>query len=1161
MTVLTVVLMYFSVSGLVFTFLWSPATPNSLRNLISDYISSVQIAISTEFPAIDLILLTKQVNFSDNYLNIETQDANVVFDLTCDASYSRFLGFLAVQNDFLHIVANRSPEIREIPGENTLFLEPDDRDQAVIFAYLVKYFNWKNIGVFLTSTSQNRLCAVHFESLLLLSNLRLHFKSILTSTNLNDQVSLIPTTDATVFILFTDEITAARVAHYADERSLGGSGYVWMFSEQAMGRTERLMELSNVGGNKALMGVVRTGVVGVRDEELEGSEVYVSLALSVAQAYTSHLFTGSVLRTYLQSHSSLHFSPSGYRQPSYILQNMVDFHLYSIAKWNSTTLTMQWTARPITWPGGSTLVPNDTVTVLSLGVLLPLTTSTGGRTKVGKEIKSAVELAVRYVNSNGFFGGNVYLKGKFIDTAESEELCAANINAVAGENILGFVGPLDSSLVLPYIQAISTLLPTPKPLVSYGASSINLTNPTLVPYFLRTIQQDSDAGLAIAQFIRKNEWNRVGVLYTSDDYGQGLYTGFTSNSDNLGIRIENRMEKRRVSYDGKKWSKETNRTIEEGLEELVRSQIRVVVYLGPGEVGMEVVLRASGKELTGEKYVWVGGEWMSDEGLLKTEEVYGKEAYEQIRSGLEGGFGIAQRTEEVPADIQGLGIYSLLAYDSVLLYSQAISSMLLKSQDYRHSKSLLDTLKTTDFLGVTGPIHFSGNDRTAYGYVILNYLPSHTLSQVFTYDPRSSDLFTPTGNPVYWRGQTPPSDSFSTYNCPFPEHMVRVYWLGIGIVIIIGVCLFFITFLLSFLSYRKWKMIKIQPIPMHTRKTWKDFMLQIGIIIEFFQLMSLAPYFPVLKTVLEVISSLAMLDPMKLLNLPTEIYWVQLTIICIFCYLWFLLVFLIISEKYFHCIQSIKRSVELISDIYLPLAGNLLFFPFLAQLVDALVCDHMVLGRAFVWRDCYMTCWSGAHSPYVTLSLTAIVLYEPLAAYSQPLWQQTDSDLNLLLKPEFLLFQTCIQVLLIAVGNSLNSTNEIAHGCIYTLLMAAYTAFTWKSKPFNEHRCNLWELVSLGCVTGYSFFATVSHAYDPSNLAWFISLAILWGCIGLTAIGIQCAYLPSRFRPPKGVATRKSVSEVFRMRHLRHLAATEVNEENEAPSTPNVTPCSGVLSD
>ena len=109
-------------------------------------------------------------------------------------------------------------------------------------------------------------------------------------------------------------------------------------------------------------------------------------------------------------------------------------------------------------------------------------------------------------------------------------------------------------------------------------------------------------------------------------------------------------------------------------------------------------------------------------------------------------------------------------------------------------------------------------------------------------------------------------------------------------------------------------------------------------------------------------------------------------------------------------------------------------------------------------------------------------------------------------KPFFLLVKTCFQILLIAVGKSLQGIEPISHGVVFSVLILAFAIFTLKTRPFNYTRCNLWEFLSLMAVFYFSLLATICLGAEQTHYAWFISLAVGWGAIGLAGFLIQKKY-------------------------------------------------------
>jgi hypothetical protein len=148
------------------------------------------------------------------------------------------------------------------------------------------------------------------------------------------------------------------------------------------------------------------------------------------------------------------------------------------------------------------------------------------------------------------------------------------------------------------------------------------------------------------------------------------------------------------------------------------------------------------------------------------------------------------------------------------------------------------------------------------------------------------------------------------------------------------------------------------------------------------------------------------------------------------------------------------------------------------------------------------------------MSILAILFYEPVAVFSRPLWQQAKTGLNIKIKPVFLLFKTCIQILLIAVGKSLQGISPLSHGIVFSIIFISFTVITYKIRPFNYKRCNLWEIISLMAVSYLSVLATLSYIGNQTHVAWFICLMVGWSIMGLTGLYIQKKHMPNLLISP-----------------------------------------------
>jgi len=205
-----------------------------------------------------------------------------------------------------------------------------------------------------------------------------------------------------------------------------------------------------------------------------------------------------------------------------------------------------------------------------------------------------------------------------------------------------------------------------------------------------------------------------------------------------------------------------------------------------------------------------------------------------------------------------------------------------------------------------------------------------------------------------------------------------------------------------------------------------------------------------------------------------------------------------------------------------------------------------------------MNCWTDRHYPYIIMASVALAVYEPVAVFSRPLWQQAKTGLNLMAKPLFLLFKTCVQVLLVAVGKSLIGLSFISHGIVFTILMFIFAYITLRLRPFNYHRCNLWEVSSLVAVAYLSLLATISFEIEQEHIGWFVALMIGWGIIGGITFLIQRKYYPNLLVPPGGAKSKRKVYDALAFRRVKAAPSMDMDNsgldlKSGSPHVPDVS--------
>ena len=1090
----------------------------------------------------------------------------VILDCTNFDIYSQYLSLQAVKQNFLHVVIGRPINTLdgEVPSANTLFTELSYISEAEALFDIIKTYAWQNLAVVYDETYNSIQLANYFKSLLvapmsLLDEVILDQDDSSTFSTIYRRLeSITRPSGARVVVVITDPILASILLQAADESVMGGAGYAWIFSTSAMTYIGSTSKNSNADVSAASFGVLKTGSIGIMAADqmgIAGDSLWnlEAVLYAICNAYAVlGKSTGAQLYSYIVGnplsgalHPTIRFDATGVKTAPISLFNMQDFALTQVADWSASSRSFSFAGyQPIVWPGLGTTVPNDKVPIIKIGLLYPNTNKDGSLNADGQQAKIGFDAAISEINSDSSILGNYQLQPVYHDTMMSTSLAAATMQSLANLNIVGFVGPAAADLCQAYADASSSSANS-KPIISYEASDSSLTDALQYPSFLRTIQPDGLQAVAVAMLINVKSWKIIGVLYTTDSLGQGIYASFQSNVETLDITLQNSESLRgiRVSFNsGGSVGQETKDDIDAALAEIVRNQIKIIVFLGNPLISLELAKSAYSKALYGPDYAWIGSIWITPSVLSELNTTYSADSA-NILQVLNGALGLAYLPASGASGTSFAAAYAslspspyttsaLLAYDTVYLLAYTLQSMIGQGEDINNGKDIINSLRAADFTGASGKVKFSEgtNDRSAYGYSIINVQNSELVT-VMEYDPLNPNMFNYTGS-IVWAGnaQEIPSDTWSTaYDCPFAANMSSLSTGGVAIVIVIGGVLFLLTLVLSLFSYRKWKQIDIVQITTPTVRSWKDTLVQIQILIEFFQFLAIAPVFQSLEIVVQAASNIFMLDIMKVAQSSKGDYWIMLGVVCALCYFWFFLVVLIMAnaESWLKRVPLCQRLLTLMNTLYLPFYGNTMFLPALALLLDAFVCDHQAQGKSYVWRDCYMQCWGSEHRPYIIMSVIAILLYEPVAVFSRPLWQQAKTGLNIKIKPFFLLFKTCMQILLIAVGKSLQSITPLGHGVVFSILISAFTLVTYRLKPFNYNRCNLWEFSSLLAVSYMSILATLSNIGEATNIGWFVALMAGWILIGVGSVLFQRKYMPNMLVPSSENQQKKKLYDVL----------------------------------
>ena len=1109
----------------------SSQTPADENILIECNIEAIiyQVSYKFEFSEPVRILFTF-IDLDSNYEDwdeIKSFTSGVFLDFTHNPSVSEKISYYAMQNNNLHLILGINSDLNsfQLFGTNTLSSDLSLKVEAQALYSIVQYFNWTHLALIHDELESHAKIGDYVKEMIEKPK---KLVTELAFTNIDDYVTIgerlassIKKTNSRVIFLVTTPQLAIKIIRAAEDAGMAGSGYVWILSSSAI---QNFGETLKNTYSTFSTNIMKSGVLGIspqaqdqlqNDPTLIWASVLAGVFKSIQKTSSQK---GSDLIQYLRKgldmqglYLNLHFDELGMRTEAYNLVNIQEFYPKTVGNWSQNKLAIDGKAKFI-WPGYSETVPSDEYVSLFLVLLHP-----GPDNYEDEGIVNGFNLAIETINPDSAYLPGFILNPIQIIPYSTSQFIPGSLNFLENVNVVGFIGPWGNELAKSYAHYISSL-DYPKPLVSYQASSYLLNSSFEYPYFLRTVQPDGSSAPALIAFLELMKWNKIAVVYTDDDTGVGVYNSFIENIKSYDISIKNNEDKRKVTikYKKEKLSSTTLDSIEEALSEIVRKQLKIVLFFGNEEITAQLIKDIHRKELYGKDYFWIGSGWltahlmqeMKNSSDIDTLQGFMSLAPRPPQGAVGEAFAAAYKarfSEPPPA-------YSALAYDSVFLYADCLTRVIEAGEDFNHLNALMSFLRTSDFDAASGTLKFSEgfNDRYMTGFSLLN-VQGEDLVTIMQYDPLTSYV-AEAKTSIKWPGGTSaPSDSWSeAYDCPFPKSMSVSSETGIITIIMIGIGLVIVSFTISLFHYNRTRKLFFEKLKVKDLKTWKDTMVEVMIAVEFLQFLAIAPTFKSLDLLITILSNIFMLDVIKITNSSSQYYWFMLSAVCSLCFVWFGFMIVMICKKtsLFNRFSLCKRFFGSLISVFLPFFGNTLFLPTLAFLLDAFVCDHQVLGNAYVWRDCYQTCWTKTHVKYIVLSSFAIVLYQPLAIICRPLWQEVPKDVHLKTTTTFLLMKTCFQILLITVGKALQGNFPLAHGILFTLLSCFFTVTTYKYRAFNYDRCDLWELVSLASLSFYSILATLSFIGDKKNFGWVIGLLFGWLVIVAVGYGIQYKYYP-----------------------------------------------------
>ncbi|CAF3304363.1 unnamed protein product [Rotaria sp. Silwood2] len=317
--------------------------------------------------------------------------------------------------------------------------------------------------------------------------------------------------------------------------------------------------------------------------------------------------------------------------------------------------------------------------------------------------------------------------------------------AVATANIIGIVGPAfsrESSIIAAFAHSDNI------PAISYAATNPGLSDRNAYPSFYRTVASDAAVTLAVVKLFTRYNWTSCVIIYQNDEFGLGgmevISNAFSEN--NLIIS-------KLVVFDI------ATQHIRDDLKDILSKTATRIIIVWADEYHTSLILQiALNFDVLGPCFTWILSSRVSFNsfnqtmhtkliGMLILEPIIGSIVNAPFNTTLLNAayqIWLEYEPETFPGSTK-VNYYALFAFDATWTLIQSLQQLCSTytnssspcisivnnsfcfDRHFLNATSFFNTISSTEFLGVSGPVKFSTNvtDRIdGIYYVIRNTQPS-----------------------------------------------------------------------------------------------------------------------------------------------------------------------------------------------------------------------------------------------------------------------------------------------------------------------------------------------------------------------------------------------------------------------------------------------------
>ncbi|CAG9318585.1 unnamed protein product [Blepharisma stoltei] len=653
------------------------------------------------------------------------------------------------------------------------------------------------------------------------------------------------------------------------------------------------------------------------------------------------------------------------------------------------------------------------------------------------------------------------------------------------------------------------------------------------------------------QFIRAMGWRKVAIIYSNNTVGLTSYNLVKNTVEAAGIDIVN-AESARMIYPN--LDRNSINDYKYVFQEIYNSRARLVLMmvqcpmcLYALEEFYDVGLRR------GDIYIYIAT-WdifdiiANNDAFLHKRLEIGASMTTLVFSNWVGEVGKDAFSRYLDKYKKEPNLYACAYYDAVYFIAKALDYMITKGQDYTDPWKLMSVIRLTKFEGCMGPasIESESNDRNFQMYTIqsmkVDKNGSIAIYPVGYLKPFSTNLIYILNPLIYPDGTSAKPSDLREINdkCPFPDRDIQTFSKGRGLMV--GLCLIVlaITSAITWFIWQKWWNIPVEIFGEKQEMSVDDFIVAITIPIEFFQFASMGPYY--LPSLISTFINISTVDLEEVFKLRDGGFYIIVDIVLAWIGVWIIFCVVVLLKLHDRWEDVwIFRNIDILAENLMPILGNLCFMPFISICLDVFLCDEAIgdsFTDSFLLRDCYAFCWQDSHLVYAIISFVAILVYEPLAVFYRPLWQELQGNLHVKTIPGYLMVKSVAQTLLVVLAKTLKRASNISHGVIFIVIMMIYVAIIVKIKSYNYGRFHLWQVLSLIAVVWLALISTWNLGIGGNPIAYYAFLVFGWIAIMLAGFYLQRKKYPSLLYRKKG----RDMWNLFRFAFALRSIVYEVRE-------------------